>query len=256
MAIPKSKMSANTAPAYDPPKKPFKSFVSADIVNAYAFVPVIMDIPNPEDWPIEKFSDSETRDDFLENNLVVAVGRLRGSDLLRYEQKYKRSIDSQMMRLDQIRLYNQAKFMLSAGEDAFSEEQLSNIKRVLAMVKYDEENNVFETDAGKVYGSYETNCFQLVGFILSSFGQILSMPNDNSSSWVLDSISEEEIIEKIQPDVLFSSEQDENGLTYWEWLLETSGIYKFSELKGKSEDDLEEVKEESPKNSPKQKSED
>lgn len=238
-----------TAPSYDPPKRPLKAFAKADITNAYAVEPFVLQI---SEGSIEDFDNVETREDFLANNFVVGIEKLRGTDIIRYERENKRSISTQMLCLNAMQAHEAADYALRSSSDGMSEDDIAMLERMRDVVTYDEAMNTWDTPYGRVVGSHLVHALELVAFLLTNRGRIISMPSDDCQTWEFEPISSDDVLDKLSPDIL--SEPVENGLTFWQWILDVTGVYKFSAMKERIESEAEDDAEgtsrvESPKKS-------
>jgi len=158
----------------------------SDIGSYHKLYPVVI----YEEIPIEEYDYTQLaeRNRYYSDNGIYALGRLRGKDLLRFEDMFKMSIDKAVMLWFMVVGYES---MRSAGK---------NVSEL--GVIHEPENNLYFTSVGELHGSPESNALEMTAFFFSCFGKVVSENEDGT--FELESVTMDDMIDVLDYDLLSS----------------------------------------------------
>ncbi len=158
----------------------------SDIGSYHKLYPVVI----YEDIDISEYDYAKLseRNRYYAENGVYALGRLRGKDLLRFEDTFKMSIDKAVMLWFMVVGYES---MRSAGKDVHE----------LGVI-HEPDNNLYFTSVGELHGSPESNALEMTAFFFSCFGKIVSENEDGT--FELEPVTMDDMIDVLDYDLLSS----------------------------------------------------
>ncbi len=165
----------------------------SDIGSYHKLYPVVV----REEIPLEEYDYTQLaeRNRYFADNEVYALGRLRGKDLLRFEDTFKMSIDKAVM------LW----FMVIGYETL----RQGNKDTSGLGVIHEPESNVYFTSVGELAGSPESNALEMTAFFFSCFGRIES--EDENGEFTLSTVTMDDMIDTLDYDVLSAVFEDAEG---------------------------------------------
>jgi hypothetical protein len=201
-------MADSKKPKATPPPKPKYRAVN-DLSKSIKMAPYFL-VGDPE--VIREHIESHRENELYERDdiFAVAVGMLKFKHYLNYENVHAETLDQTANKVMYV-FYAMSK-RLNPDID----------ERPVPELIIDEVSRVTQTPFGPMYGSLEKNGTLLLIFLLTQFGRIVGV--NGNGEYDLEDVSEDEIIELLDPGALFTIDDADGKSTFLD-VLEITGLY-------------------------------
>lgn len=198
----------------------------------------------------------------ITKNFVVGIRQVTGIDLIEFEKRFKCNADRFFLRLVNVIAWQQIyEIQLDSlrkmdftglkedGEEITFDMLLETVHKEMYrqfQVKFDEENNVYDTPQGKMYGSVELNMIEVLSFALSRVGKAQLFDDgtyrddDGTIEWK--PVSEQEVLKHLTNSSLSKPDSTGENTAFWE-IMRTCRLFDIDKISrgGDSEPVVDEV---------------